>query len=84
MSERSVELKKSGAYTAIMTFSEGEDTKTQYITPFGNMEFDVKTYYVKKTQNDDFIVLELKYDLLSPETVMSKHEMIIKIKPAIS
>jgi uncharacterized beta-barrel protein YwiB (DUF1934 family) len=77
-----VDIMKRGINNSHMVFRLDSLTKTNYHTPYGMMEFQIKTTDLDIKEAKDLIEVNLKYDLLSDNNIISSNDINITITSA--
>lgn len=58
-----IEISKKGAYNSCMVFELGKNCMTTYTTPYGNMMLGITTNELIFMEDEDAIVVKIKYSL---------------------
>ena len=81
ISTQRIEMIKKGSISTQMSFDLRNDTKALYQTPFGNLNFNIHTVYLKVKEREEELIAELHYSLSSEEDLISDNAIIIKVSP---
>lgn len=63
ISENRMEVKKTGAATALLSFAEGERSTTSYATPMGEMLVQLTTTKIEQEWEEDHLHVAIDYSL---------------------
>ncbi len=80
ISDRRVEVHKTGEVTTDMIFEEGMLHKTNYQTKFGTLTMYMKTKKLTVRERDDSVHATIYYTLLADEAVIAECTMEINVK----
>ena len=76
-----VEMTRSGAASARMSFEESCNTEAVYQTPYGELRFEIRTSQITIEEVQDRLEASLEYSLFSDGTCVSMHRTVIKVVP---
>ncbi len=76
-----VEMTRSGAACARMSFEESRNTEAVYQTPYGELRFEIRTSRITIGEVRDRLEAGLEYSLFSNGTCVSRHRTVIKVVP---
>ena len=76
----SIEMTKQGGITTQMIFVMGQKQYACYATPFGDLTLGMTTKYIKVTEEEQKISVELRYDLEINGAHTSECELDIDVK----
>ena len=78
---RSLTLRKAGASVTVMEFEKGHECEISYSTMYGSMDFVLLTDNISVLTDGDIRLIHIEYELKNNDTVISQHDMRIKIRP---
>ena len=76
----SVEMTKQGGITTQMIFVKGQKQYACYATPFGDLTLGMTTKHLNLAEDNQQILIALRYDLEVNGTHMSECELDIEVK----
>lgn len=74
-----LELTRKGSVNTKLIFEKGELHRTSYQTPYGLMEFDVKTHQMDCRRMGKHMDISMEYDLLSGEEKIGSYRLEISV-----
>lgn len=77
-----VEIIKKGSISTQMSFDIKNNAKALYQTPFGKLDFNINTTYMKVKEGEAEIFVELHYSLSSQDSPISDNAITIRINPS--
>ena len=77
-----VEITKKGLIRSHMIFEKGVSHETDYYTPYGTMKMAVDTSSLLLMYTEDYIRMDIEYELCLGGEERVKSKIVIKIKPA--
>lgn len=80
LSQKQIEVIKSGPAAVHMIFELGQNHMTYYSTPYGDLMIGITTNSIKLTEADDMIEAELTYALDMNYQFVSDCKLSIKVK----
>jgi len=75
-----VTLSRFGAFNSQLVFQEGKPHSSLYQTPFGTLDVDIHTAYLRSTVGEMGGVIEIRYDVAVQKQVMSKNLCQVRVK----
>jgi uncharacterized beta-barrel protein YwiB (DUF1934 family) len=81
MSQAQVEMTRTGAASAVMSFEENRSTEAVYRTAYGELCFEIKTSRITFRETSSILEAGLEYSLFSSGTCISKHRTVIRVMP---
>jgi len=78
--EERIEITRAGEAVSHMVFSEGKKHQMDYNTPYGVIKMDIATRRLNKSVGNSAIKVELDYDLIMENQILSKSSLIYDIK----
>lgn len=79
ITDSELEMRKTGAYTAVMVFTRDKKTNTGYRTPFGILDMEINTTKLDYYISQDEMKIKLEYSLSVNNAEASMHVMDIQI-----
>lgn len=79
LSQAEMRLSKSGSIAGQFLFIQNRETVTEYLTPFGNIVFWVKTESYSIDVKEDHLNVQLKYKLYTGNQLFSENVLNIQI-----
>lgn len=79
ISDKQVSIQKKGANNVHMIFEENRKNITYYSTPFGDLQIGINTTSIKVTEEEDEILINIKYELDINNSHVSDCEIQVKI-----
>lgn len=76
-----VEMTRSGAASARMSFEESCNTEAVYQTPYGELRFEIRTSRIMIEEVQNRLEASLEYSLFSNGNCVSMHRTVIKVVP---
>ena len=80
-SEKGLELVKKGESSTHMIFIPGEEYMCCYETPYGDLTLGLKTHSLKLQEEDDFIRMDLVYELAINAAHLAKCTLVVRVQP---
>ena len=80
-SEKGLEITKKGEASTHMVFVPGEEYMACYETPYGELTLNILTHSLDLLEEEDFIRVELVYELAINATSLAKCTLILRVQP---
>lgn len=79
--EDSLTLTRTGGVQQQQFFAQGQESVSEYVTPFGNLKMKVKTHRLKMITGVKRVI-KINYALYINDSWQSDNELVIKLEPA--
>lgn len=79
--EDSLTLTRTGGVQQQQFFAQGQESVSEYVTPFGNLKMKVKTHRLKMITGVKRVI-KINYTLYINDSWQSDNELVIKLEPA--
>lgn len=79
--EDSLTLTRTGGVQQQQFFAQGQESVSEYVTPFGNLKMKVKTHRLKMIIGVKRVI-KINYALYINDSWQSDNELVIKLEPA--
>lgn len=79
--EDSLTLTRTGGVQQQQFFAQGQESISEYVTPFGNLKMKVKTHRLKMITGVKRVI-KINYALYINDSWQSDNELVIKLEPA--
>lgn len=79
--EDSLTLIRTGGVQQQQFFAQGQESVSEYVTPFGNLKMKVKTHRLKMITGVKRVI-KINYALYINDSWQSDNELVIKLEPA--
>ena len=79
LSEKEMQMRKSGSFSGQFLFVLDNRTETSYLTPFGKIIFEVETESYNLNVQKDCLNVQLRYRLYTSNQLFSENFVTIEI-----